>query len=78
MVQFKDNHESGHGPQHAPSTIPRHDTTTATGGVADADRSVRAGSQVMLAASELGPYIPGLGQAYHTSVLIDNEELLGE
>ncbi|CAK9098095.1 unnamed protein product [Durusdinium trenchii] len=30
--------------------------------------------QVMLAASELGPYIPGLGQAYHTSVLIDNEE----
>lgn len=30
--------------------------------------------QVMLAASELGPYIPGIGQAYHTSVLIDNEE----
>jgi hypothetical protein len=28
----------------------------------------------MLAASELGPYIPGIGQAYHTSVLIDNEE----
>ena len=28
----------------------------------------------MLAASELEPYIPGIGQAYHTSVLIDNEE----
>ena len=36
-------------------------------------RSCRS-CQVMLAASELGPYIPGIGQAYHTSVLIDNEE----
>lgn len=30
--------------------------------------------QVMLAASELGPYIPGIGQAYHTSVLVDHDE----
>lgn len=34
----------------------------------------RRAKKVMLAASELGPYIPGIGQAYHTSVLIDNEE----
>mmetsp|Transcript_65676 Transcript_65676/g.154525 ORF Transcript_65676/g.154525 Transcript_65676/m.154525 type:complete len:227 (+) Transcript_65676:67-747(+) len=30
--------------------------------------------QVILAASELGPYVPGLGQAYHTSILVDNVE----
>ncbi|CAJ1406201.1 unnamed protein product [Effrenium voratum] len=30
--------------------------------------------QVVLAASELGPYVPGLGQAFHTSVLVDNVE----
>mmetsp|Transcript_65343 Transcript_65343/g.156066 ORF Transcript_65343/g.156066 Transcript_65343/m.156066 type:complete len:223 (-) Transcript_65343:120-788(-) len=30
--------------------------------------------QVILAASELGSYVPGLGQAYHTSILVDNME----
>eukprot|EP00439_Symbiodinium_sp_Y106_P074634 s1033_g14.t1 len=34
--------------------------------------------QVILAASELGPYVPGLGQAYHTSILVDNMEPMAQ